>query len=294
MIYYLLACLLLALIFAVLMTTQWALFLSPVIGALAFFFWRLIDPEESGSRGHVRAVVTAAGGSALGFGAGLLMGFTDAPLFDAAGILLAAAVASALYSWRAQARTVSCVLCHNPAGHRDGFDCPRCGDRVCTRSSCWNSRHARCARCFEREIVILPIQENWWVTRLGRRVMTGECLSCGKEARETGTDLRECGQCHWPMCRRCWDYYNGICQRCEWVIPDLPPRLAPFVRRTRPKREHRRSARDAAERGGPPADRLDRGSPRPAAAPRAPRHVSADENSDREPDDERTRPHRRR
>ena len=111
MIYYFVASLLLALIFAVLMTTQWALLLSPVIGALAFFFWRLIDPEEMGGRGHLRAVLTAAIGCALGFGAGLLMGFTDAPLFDAAGILLAAIVASALYSWRAQSRTVSvCAL----------------------------------------------------------------------------------------------------------------------------------------------------------------------------------------
>jgi hypothetical protein len=37
-IYYFVASLLLALIFAVLMATQKALFLSPVIGALAFFF----------------------------------------------------------------------------------------------------------------------------------------------------------------------------------------------------------------------------------------------------------------
>ncbi len=290
MIYYLLASLLLALIFAVLMTTQWALLLSPVIGALAFFFWRLIDPEEFGSRGHLRAVLTAAAGSGVGFGAGLLMGFTDAPLFDAAGILLAAAVASALYSWRAQSRTVTCVLCHNPAGNRDGFDCPRCGDRVCTRASCWNSRHARCVRCFEREIVILPIQEKWWAARLGRRVMTGECLSCGKEAQEPGTDLRDCGQCHWPMCQRCWDYYNGTCQRCEWVIPDLPPRLAPFVRRTKSKRDQGPRHRASAGRGsgGPSSDRPER-APQRRPAPRG----RADENSDRETDNERTRPRRR-
>jgi hypothetical protein len=288
-IYYFVASLLLALIFAVLMTTQWALLLSPVIGALAFFFWRLIDPEESGSRGHLRAVLTAAIGSAIGFGAGLLMGFTDAPLFDAAGILLAGIVASALYSWRAQSRTVTCVLCQNPASGSGGFDCPRCGDRVCTRGSCWNSRHARCTRCFEREIVILPIHEKWWAARLGKRVMTGECLSCGKEAQEPGTDLRDCGQCHWPMCRRCWDYYNGICQRCEWVIPDLPPRLAPFVRRARRKKDQARPHRGTPARGGgaPPSAPAARPS-RPRPAPRD----AADKKGDHESDDDRTRPWR--
>lgn len=291
MIYYLVAGVLLAVIYVVLMSTQWALMLSPVIGTLAFSFWRLLDPEESAGRGHLRAALTAGAGSGVGFVAGLLLGFTDAPVFDAAGILLATAVASALYSWRAQARVAICVLCRNPAGPHEGFDCPRCGDRICARQRCWNSRHSRCARCFEREIVILPMQEKWWMTRLGRRVMTGECLSCGKEAQESGTDLRDCGQCHWPMCRRCWDYYNGICQRCEWVIPDLPPRLAPFVRRAR-RRDRDRAHRATAGRG--PAAH---GAPEPERRPSPPRGPSgerAGEHGDRGTDDERTRPHRRR
>jgi hypothetical protein len=73
--------------------------------------------------------------------------------------------------------------------------------------------------------------------------MKGECLSCFREAQDTSTDLRECGQCHWPMCTRCWDYYNGVCQRCDWTIPDLPPRLLPFLRRSKPPRAPDRPGR---------------------------------------------------
>jgi hypothetical protein len=56
--------------------------------------------------------------------------------------------------------------------------------------------------------------------------MEGACASCYKEANET--DLRACGRCKWPSCRRCWDHHNGQCSHCEWVLPDLPASLQPF------------------------------------------------------------------
>jgi hypothetical protein len=45
----------------------------------------------------------------------------------------------------------------------------------------------------------------------------------------TEADLRECGKCGWPMCKRCWDYNNGRCSHCEWIVPDLPAALTPFL-----------------------------------------------------------------
>jgi hypothetical protein len=122
-------------------------------------------------------------------------------------------------------------LCHGAASGDSGFDCPRCPDRVCARPTCWNARYSRCRRCHELEIVILPLSDGWWRARVGARVKTGECVSCYRGAEEA--DLRECANCHWAMCKRCWDYFNGSCQKCDWTLPDLPDALIPFTRRAR-------------------------------------------------------------
>jgi len=224
------------------------LLLAPIIGGVAFFFWHVIDPEERGRTGQLRLLLTSGLGTAIGFLSGWLLELSQNPLVDAAGIPIAVAVAAAAFTFKAHQRTVTCVLCRNAATGHAGFDCPRCGDRVCTRPSCWHAKYARCTRCHDREIVIFPIQEKWWASRLGPKVTTGECLSCYKDAQET--DLRECHQCHWPMCRRCWDHYNGTCQRCEWVIPGLPQRLVPFMRKTKSARES--TAPDRQSRRPPP------------------------------------------
>lgn len=233
------------------------LLLSPVAGVIGFFFWRLLEPDERGPAGRVRVLLSTGSGAALGTAAAVALNLSVRPAFDAAGVIVALIIAFALYSYRAQGRGTPCVLCHAAAPDRAAFNCPRCGDRVCARPTCWNARYARCKRCHEREIVLFPMAESWWTLRLGRRVMNGECLSCYKEAQET--DLRECGQCHWPMCKRCWDYYNGVCRRCEWTVPDLPPRLAPFVKTAKASRGERK--RSAAERGA--------GRERPAVVPEA-------------------------
>jgi hypothetical protein len=247
-----LAVVMVGLIYFVVSVLGVGLLLSPLAGATGFLFWRLIDPDERGSRGFLRVVLTTLTGAAIGVLAAVLLRLTPTPLGDGFGVILAVALAAAFYSMRAQGRVTPCVLCRRPAPERVGFDCPRCNDRVCARPTCWNARYARCARCHDREIVIFPIAEPWWGKRLGRRVMKGECLSCYKEAQET--DLRECGQCHWPMCKRCWDYNNGVCRRCNWTIPDLPPRLAPFV------------ARAATSRGAPAPKRPSGGRMSPGSA----------------------------
>jgi hypothetical protein len=43
------------------------------------------------------------------------------------------------------------------------------------------------------------------------------------------TDLRVCGKCGRPQCRDCWDFSNGQCGRCHWIVEDLPEALRPYV-----------------------------------------------------------------
>jgi hypothetical protein len=246
MIYVALAILLIAFLYFVSCVLNLGLLLSPVAGIVAFFFWRLLEPDERGPRGRVNVLVSAGAGCVIGLIAAIAVRLSANPGADAAGVVVATALAFALYSYRAQGRGIPCALCRLPAPEGAAFNCPRCGDRVCARPTCWNARYARCRRCHEREIVIFPIAEAWWTFRLGRRVMNGECLSCYKEAQET--DLRECGQCHWPMCKRCWDYNNGVCRRCEWTIPELPPQLAPFVK-TAQRSDRRRQAAAGGRQG---------------------------------------------
>ena len=238
MMYFVLGTSILALAYMVLWAWGYALLFSPLIGATSVFFWRLVNPDLSGMPALFRVVGAAFAAPAVAAAIALPM---NLPSIHLLGVLLSASTAFAVYSLRAQGRAVPCVLCRNPAPAGRGFDCPRCGDRICTRTVCWNSRYARCVRCHEREVVLLPIADTWWTAQLGPRVTKGECLSCYKDAAEV--DLRECGQCHWPMCRRCWDYYNGSCQRCDWTMPNLPAALAPFITR-RAKGRHGSGGRD--------------------------------------------------
>ena len=50
----------------------------------------------------------------------------------------------------------------------------------------------------------------------------------------TTTDIRECGQCHWQMCRRCWDLENCQCTKCRWMADELPEALRVLVAPGRP------------------------------------------------------------
>jgi hypothetical protein len=236
-IYVIMGTLLVGLVYFALTATGLVLLLSPIVGILGFLFFRLIDPEERGRTGYLRVLTATGLGSVFGAAFGTLLGISHTLAWDWAGVAVTVISASAMYSLRARSGTEPCVLCKAPVAGA-GFHCPRCHDWVCARPTCWNAKHSRCARCHEREIVIFPIHEKWWDYQLGRKVMKGECTSCYKEANET--DLRECGQCHWPMCRRCWDYHNGTCTRCHWTIADIPPALAPFIR---PAKKPRRTGR---------------------------------------------------
>jgi hypothetical protein len=213
--------LLCALLFLLLIVMDQAVLLSPAVGLLAYVFWRVVTVGIASPQSGLAVLLVAGGGSLVGLAAARLSGLAGGGAWDFLGVLVAAVVAMSVHALLAEAAS-PCQLC-GADGQSVMFTCPRCQDRVCSRPSCWNARYARCTRCHEREVPLLPIQEQWWVARVGRRVHHGECTHCYKEANET--DLRECNQCHWPMCRRCWDYLNGVCPRCEWTLPDLPPAL---------------------------------------------------------------------
>ena len=42
------------------------LFLSPLVGGVAFFFWRFLDPDSRDRRGLEHVLITATGGGVLG------------------------------------------------------------------------------------------------------------------------------------------------------------------------------------------------------------------------------------
>ena len=245
-VYMVMGTLLVGLVYFALCATGFAMLCSPIVGLLGFSYFRLIDPAGRPGQTHVRMASAIGIGTVLGVGLAVALGITRTPLWDSLGAVLSVLIASAVFSLASRGSSEPCMLCKTPI-RSGGFVCPRCSDQVCARPTCWNAKHARCARCHQREVVIFPIAERWWDARVGRRVMKGECSSCYKEAHES--NLRECGQCRWPMCQRCWDYHNGVCQRCEWTIPDLPPQLQPFLgsrRARKPARTGRRTAPAAA------------------------------------------------
>jgi hypothetical protein len=188
---------------------------------------KLIDSLSAKALGDLIPMVMA--GLALAFST-FLKWATGATFgwADAAGIVVAMGVAWGCDSLVATRGARRCFICKRPV-EGTSFNCPRCHQVTCSLPSCWAARHFRCRYCDEREVIIFPIEEKWWQQRLGPRASAGSCSTCYKEAGET--DLRECRQCGWTMCKRCWDYHNGQCSHCEWIVPDLPAALNAFIGR---------------------------------------------------------------
>ena len=203
------------------------------VGFASFMSWRALDAHESSSRNGTYSILMAALASLVG--ALLTWAVSPSPTEPWAwlGIGLAMVTAGGIWALSKKDGGPSCFVCRLPLERAASFVCPRCRQTVCARPSCWNGRHLRCRYCLDREVVVFPLDERWWRTQLGPRVMKGECTSCYKEAQET--DLRECRQCHWSTCKRCWDYHNGRCLHCDWVIRNLPRQLRLFIR---PRGEH--------------------------------------------------------
>jgi len=203
------------------------------VGIASASMWRLLDSEESQPR-LLNSVLLAFAATGVGLVIARLFSAAGIGPADWFGLVLApgAAALTGLVKTRKSIRV--CFVCKKPVSEADVVTCPRCQQDVCMRPGCWEGRLLRCSRCHKLEVVLFPDQEGWWTVRTGRRLTEGQCDSCYREAQEA--DLRECGNCHWPMCRRCWDYHNGQCPRCRWTMPNLPPQLTPFMRTTTPRR----------------------------------------------------------
>jgi hypothetical protein len=200
---------------------------AAVVGAASLLFVRLIDLQAGEAQNELTAMLMAGSAAAVSWGLKALVGSNMLGWHDGTAVLVAMGTAWACDVMGANRTARVCFICKSAIGDATHFSCPRCQQLVCSRPSCWMARRFRCRSCDEREVVAFPIDERWWRARLGARVSTGSCGSCYKEAGEA--DLRECGQCHWPMCKRCWDYHNGQCTHCEWTVPDLPKALQPFM-----------------------------------------------------------------
>jgi hypothetical protein len=139
--------------------------------------------------------------------------------------LLAPAIAgatAAVVALVAKKASRRCTLCKRRLGWGVSFECPRCGMVVCD-GECWEFEHLRCRLCEENRVTIFSPGEYWWTKQLGERKPYGKCQLCGGKAEER--DLRACVKCGRAQCTECWDYANGECRRCHWVVADLPPQL---------------------------------------------------------------------
>ncbi len=119
-----------------------------------------------------------------------------------------------------------CGLCNRRIGGGVAFNCPRCGLLVCEHN-CWAFEQCRCRLCEQNRVPVFSPDGRWWDRNFGPRSAHGRCQICQGTAEET--ELRVCGKCGRPQCRECWDFANGQCSRCHWIVGDLPEQLRPFM-----------------------------------------------------------------
>ena len=215
-------------------------------GGVMVAFVRFIDELGTPDRHGLESSAMAAASTTLAAGLSLFGQPSSTAWAHWVAVPIAAISAWAMDHLLRTGVRHACFICKTAGDQRSMFRCPRCHQHICTQPTCWNARHFRCRYCDEREVVLFPIAEQWWATRLGRRVTKGECASCYKESHEA--DLRECGQCRWAMCKRCWDFHNGQCSHCSWLIPDMPADLYTFLG-PRPASGSRGMARQRGVRG---------------------------------------------
>lgn len=152
-----------------------------------------------------------------------------------------AGTVSAWLWWVFQSRSKRrCGLCDDRISSAGmSFDCPRCGLTVCEQK-CWSFERQRCSLCEQNRVPVLPVDARWWDRQLGPRSTFGQCQVCFQPAELA--DLRNCAKCGRPQCRGCWDYGNGQCPRCQWVIEDLPEELRRYTETARTNLHERKNA----------------------------------------------------
>jgi hypothetical protein len=191
---------------------------AAALGLLSFLIWRLFHVEFETPWAPLLLVATAClAGSALAY-----LSLPHWTLWLGPPVALVAAGMVLLFQRRGGRR---CGLCNRRLGEV-ALACPRCGLVVCD-SGCWVHEHCRCRLCEDNRVPIFPPEGRWWDQRLGPRMRQGRCQLCLAEA--AGADLRPCRHCGRPQCRPCWDFNNGQCSRCQWVVDGLPEALAAYM-----------------------------------------------------------------
>jgi hypothetical protein len=192
---------------------------AAAVSMLAHVLWRFSD---LGSKQLTHEVIPGAA-ALTGIVAGTLVRFLQAGVHPLTWVAIPISILISAAAVLLRSRE-SAELCFQ---HRlpttTALSCPRCRQRFCGKSDCWSGRGMRCQRCQQNEVLLFNLRDaHWWTKNFGNRVRTGNCMKCLSVA--ANSDVHECGQCHWQMCRRCWDLENCQC-KCGWMPEDLPATL---------------------------------------------------------------------
>jgi hypothetical protein len=212
-----------------------------VISVISHALWKFSD---LGSKRRSDELIPAGGalaGIVIGTAIRMLQAGLNPLMWTAAA---AGIVTSAAVTWlRSGGHSETCFV------HRTRLtavlQCPRCRQKFCGKSDCWEARGFRCQRCHQNDVLLMNLRdEQWWTKRFRNRVSSGNCMKCLTAS--ANADVHECGQCHWQMCRRCWDLDNFQCRKCGWIPAGLPEALTVLLPppRTVPPRGPKRIVAD--------------------------------------------------
>jgi hypothetical protein len=198
----------------------WTIATGGIVAVIFLLLLRFFDVEVP--FGWLR-ILLCAGVSAAGVAAGFASGNNELMIWWAP----AAATAVSAFWWiTSRGLGKRCHLCNRWLRKSVvSFECPRCEFVVCEK--CWEFDHLRCRLCEQNRVPVFPPDGRWWDHHLGARVGRGRCQICQTTSEQA--DLRGCGQCGRTQCRECWDYANGQCSRCNWIMHDLPETLRPYM-----------------------------------------------------------------
>jgi len=197
-----------------------------ILSFLPYCLRLLLEGEGKQTNLILPALVVIAGllfGAAINF----MLGSSVSLTVDLVGVVLVAIINGVFLIIDLRNRSLKCSRCERSL-ERGYYVCPRCNEYICSRSNCWKARDCQCSDCYRLRRPLLALNDdNWWQQRVGPRIMVGRCWRCGLDA--SNCDLRSCGDCPWPMCTQCWDFGNGLCPRCRWMIGNLPHSLEQCV-----------------------------------------------------------------
>src|SRR5262245_27572840 len=199
-----------------------------VVTIISHVLWSFVDldSEQENSR------LIPAGAAFTGVATGILLRVFHAAVDPwTGGAVAAALLTSGIAMWVVPRKAPETCFQHH-VRLTNGLRCPRCRQKFCGNSDCWDSRRMRCQRCRQNEVLLLNLEdEHWWTKSFRSRINSGSCMKCLSAA--ATRQVHECGQCHWQMCRRCWDLDNCRCPKCHWKPEGLPEALVLLLPPTR-------------------------------------------------------------